>query len=191
LVIDYLDSLDPISNKTNSVNTITNQNNRLVGYNTDVYGIEKAIANLNIKSALIFGYGSVANSLVYVLKKMNLNSIHIIGKNIVSAQLRANELGVDFLDKDHKFDLLINATPSGGVAGDAILEYLKYTNILFNLPVLQKQNLLELKTSDHEIKLISGIEMSKWQLQKQFYLYTHLEVDIEIINVIIKDKYYL
>ena len=46
-VISYLNKLSPEAEQTQSVNTIVLSNNNLVGHNTDIFGFEMAIKNLN------------------------------------------------------------------------------------------------------------------------------------------------
>ena len=45
-VIPLLDELDPLAKKTKAVNTVVNKKSRLIGYNTDVLGVQKCIKPL-------------------------------------------------------------------------------------------------------------------------------------------------
>ena len=60
-IIEYLDDLDPISEKIGAVNTICFENKRkTVGYNTDCYGFDvtiKPFIRKNINKALVLGTG--------------------------------------------------------------------------------------------------------------------------------------
>ena len=69
-VIEHLDEVDELALELNAVNTVVKKNNRLIGYNTDVYGIEKSLNSLSPhgKSALIFGTGG-AHAVHYVKKR--------------------------------------------------------------------------------------------------------------------------
>ena len=69
-VIEHLDEVDELALELNAVNTVV-KNNRLIGYNTDVYGIEQSLNNLSLKgkSALIFGTGGNCTRAFNVLKK--------------------------------------------------------------------------------------------------------------------------
>ena len=49
-VISFLDELDPISEEIGSVNTVVNNNGKLIGYNTDLYGIQKSFELNNVSS---------------------------------------------------------------------------------------------------------------------------------------------
>lgn len=60
-IIKYLDEIDVEAKKIGSVNTIIKKDNKLYGYNTDLYGFKKTIEKYNImlknKSILILGNG--------------------------------------------------------------------------------------------------------------------------------------
>ena len=71
-VIKYLDKLNPISLKTNTVNTIVNNGKKLSGYNCDFLAIENIFKIYKIKKnhkILIYDTGSIARIIVYLLKK--------------------------------------------------------------------------------------------------------------------------
>ena len=72
-VIPFLDKLSLEAEQTQSVNTITFDNDYLIGYNTDIAGFDVAIKKLNFnilgKKVLILGAGGVVSSLIFALKK--------------------------------------------------------------------------------------------------------------------------
>ena len=78
-VIPFLDQLSLEANKTQSVNTIYKQNNKIIGHNTDVAGFELAIKHINYeiknKKILILGAGGVVPSIIWVLRKMKSSKI--------------------------------------------------------------------------------------------------------------------
>ena len=78
-VIPYLDLIINEAKETSSINTIyLNNENKIVGENTDVYGFEqsfiKKLGNYEIieKNILILGAGGVTPSLIYALKKIKI-----------------------------------------------------------------------------------------------------------------------
>ena len=82
-IIEYLDDLDPISEKIGAVNTICFDNKRkTVGYNTDCYGFDitlKPFIRKNLNNALVLGTGGASKAVKYVLDKHNIkNSQHIV-----------------------------------------------------------------------------------------------------------------
>ena len=75
-VIPFLDSIIGDAKETFSVNTINlNKEGKVVGNNTDVYGLEQALIkklsnhNLDQNKVLILGAGGVTPSVIYALSK--------------------------------------------------------------------------------------------------------------------------
>ena len=119
-VISFMDKLTPEAEKTQSVNTIYLENNRVTGHNTDVGGFEKSIYNLNInlanKKILILGAGGVVPSIIYALTKMKVSEI------VLSNRTKEKAENLKKYFKDIKiitwgditdFDMIINATSLG------------------------------------------------------------------------------
>jgi len=119
-VIPYLDELSNEAKSTQSVNTIYQKNNKIVGHNTDISGfrasIEKAEYNLNNKEVLILGAGGVVPSIIFSLIKMNVSKIKISNRT----KEKAENLKKLFKDIEiikwgeiSNFDMIINATSLG------------------------------------------------------------------------------
>ena len=70
-IIPILDEVVPEARDIGAVNTVVNRNNKLIGYNTDVIGIERALHifrdKIDGKICTIMGSGGVARSVTYVL----------------------------------------------------------------------------------------------------------------------------
>ena len=119
-VIPYLDKLSPEAELTQSVNTIISQNNRLVGYNTDIVGFSKAIeqTNFSVKNKKIFilGAGGVVPSIIFSLKRMQVSEIIISNRTREKAQNLKNyfdDLKIINWGEVPTFDMVINATSFG------------------------------------------------------------------------------
>ena len=119
-VIPYLDKLSPEAELTQSVNTIISQNNRLVGYNTDIVGFSKAIeqTNFSVKNKKIFilGAGGVVPSIIFSLKRMQVSEIIISNRTREKAQNLKNyfdDLKIINWGEVPTFDMVINATSLG------------------------------------------------------------------------------
>ena len=119
-VIPYLDKLSPEAELTQSVNTIISQNNRLVGYNTDILGFSKAIeqTNFSVKNKKIFilGAGGVVPSIIFSLKRMQVSEIIISNRTKEKAQNLKNyfdDLKIINWGEVPTFDMVINATSLG------------------------------------------------------------------------------
>ena len=72
-VISFLDVLSPNAEATQSVNTISLKNNKIVGDNTDIDGFELSIKNIKFdlknKKVFLLGAGGVVPSIIFALKK--------------------------------------------------------------------------------------------------------------------------
>ncbi len=119
-VIPYLDELSLEAEKTQSVNTILLDNNKLVGYNTDIIGFNKAIQNLNFniegKRIFILGAGGVVPSIIFALNKMKVLEIIVSNRTRHKADnLKSKFKNLKVIDWGNLpvFDVVINATSLG------------------------------------------------------------------------------
>jgi len=68
-VIPFLDDLSSEAKKTNSVNTICIEEDKIIGHNTDIAGFELALRYINYdvkrKKAFIIGAGGVCPSIIF------------------------------------------------------------------------------------------------------------------------------
>jgi len=109
-VLPLLDRLDPSAKAIGAVNTIVLESEKLVGYNTDCTGIEKALDELNSESlnALIFGTGGAAKAVKYVLNQRGITSTMLTRKS------GPNNYDTLTAEDFKKHKLWINCTPLGG-----------------------------------------------------------------------------
>ena len=119
-VIPFLDKLSPEADQTQSVNTITFDNDYLVGHNTDIAGFDTAIKKLNFslksKKVLILGAGGVVPSIIFALKNMHVQEITISNRTREKAEnlkILYNDLKILEWGNLNNFDVLINATSLG------------------------------------------------------------------------------
>lgn len=125
-ILEMLDRLDEIAEKTGSVNTVVRTKSGLVGYNTDGEGAIRAIRSYgfepNNKRILVLGAGGAAKALVHRLSRDN-NKIKILNRTLAKARNLADNasgpgmISYGELDKNtlenslHETDLLVNLTP--------------------------------------------------------------------------------
>ena len=134
-VIPYLDKLSPEAEQTQSVNTIILSNDNLIGHNTDIFGFDKAIKNLNFdmqgKKILILGAGGVVPSIIFALNKMNVSKIIISNRTKEKAEdLKSQFHNLEVLDWGDisDFDVIINATSLGLNKETINLDFSKFAN---------------------------------------------------------------
>jgi shikimate dehydrogenase len=119
-VIPYLDELSIEAESTQSVNTISLKNNRVIGHNTDIFGfytsIKKSEYNLENKEILILGAGGVVPSIIFALTKMKPLKIMISNRTKEKAEnIKKLFKNIEIIEwgKISNFDMIINATSLG------------------------------------------------------------------------------
>lgn len=172
-ICKYLSQIDIPAKEIGAVNVVkvnrNNSNYELIGYNTDVYGFYYSLLPLietDIKSVLILGSGGVAKSVIYVLKKLNINY------TIVSRlpEKKENTIYYSELDesilKNHL--LIINTTPLGlypkiNYMPQLPYKYLSDKHILYDLIYNPKKSQFLKMGEFYHCKIKNGIEMLEIQ----------------------------
>ncbi|MDC0426482.1 shikimate dehydrogenase [Pelagibacteraceae bacterium] len=188
LVIPYLDLIINDAKETNSVNTIyLNNENKIVGENTDVYGFEQSfISKINNdiftkKKFLILGAGGVTPSLIYALKKKKFKNIFISNRTFQKAENLKKKFSFiqiinweSIVQKSEEIDVIINATSLGmknNLDFDILIKKFRpgliYYDVIYN--PLETSMLKNFKNSN--IKTFNGLEMFLFQGQKSFSLW--------------------
>ena len=111
-VIPYLDRLDPEAASVGAVNTVKCTSAGLVGYNTDVYGFQKALEPFLKKHhthALVLGTGGASKAVSHVLKKLGV-TVRQVSRSPGKGQLAYDELTAGVMGR---YLLIINCTPLG------------------------------------------------------------------------------
>ncbi|MDD4971737.1 MAG: hypothetical protein PHT07_20105 [Paludibacter sp.] len=179
-VIPYLDWVEELAKKTGAVNTIINENGRLLGYNTDAFGFETALrrhiatTGMNIKRAVIYGNGGVSGVATHVLKSLGMK-VTMTGRNKDRVETKMEELGLNHFDGP--YDLVVNATQASTAN---LTEALNLTDILagckmvfdHNMPEKDgKSNYLQEYCIASGIHFIQGKDMYVPQMIKQWKLF--------------------
>ena len=188
-IIPHLDELSEDAKRARSVNTVVNRSGMLVGYNTDIFGARQALGDEGIHNAVIYGGGSVVDSLLVALEELEVGDITIFARNYrkVSEKYMGSRAKVieAVSQAPSSFDLLINATPAP-LEGD--LEHLfRRSTKVFDLVVSATDTLLIKVCKESGKKSVPGIEMAKYQFQKQFEYYTGIEIDIKEVEGLLAD----
>ncbi len=138
-IIPFLDDLSPEARQTQSVNTISIKNKKLIGYNTDIIGFELSIAEKKFeikgKTIFIIGSGGVVPSIIFALKKMEVSKIIVCNRTKHKAENLKNlfnEIEIVDWGTVPYFDVVINATSVG---------LNKNENIELNFLKIRKENL--------------------------------------------------
>ncbi|WP_274651984.1 shikimate dehydrogenase [Paenibacillus humicola] len=127
-IMPFLDEIDESAEAIGAVNTIVNEDGRLIGFNTDGIGYvrslkEEAEPELAGKHVLIVGAGGATRGILYALCKESPGRITIVNRTPERAQALAEAfkgsadlraIGWDRLrDACAEADIVINTTPAG------------------------------------------------------------------------------
>jgi shikimate dehydrogenase len=125
-VIAYLDDVTPTARRIGAVNTIIKHNGKLIGENTDAYGVLQVLrdAHIALRGArvVVLGAGGAARAAVFALADAGVASIGIINRTASRAHALADalyqhaphlELSVNQEDALTRAHLIINATSLG------------------------------------------------------------------------------
>ena len=183
-VIPFVDELEYLAKKTQSVNTIYKKKDKIVGDNTDVKGFQYALQHIkyNVKGKKIFilGAGGVTSSIIFALKQLEVSTIMLSNRT----KEKAENLKKIYPDLDlikwgdiKNFDMIINATSLGLKENDKIpINYDQIGSGKFFYDVIynpKKTNfLLEAEKRGNQIE--NGKMMFAYQAQQAFEMWTGL-----------------
>lgn len=126
-IVPLLDEVDGIAEKTGAVNTVLNKNGKLIGYNTDYYGMKYALEAAKItlkgKNVLILGSGGAG----IVAEKLAIDE----GAANVEIVSRKGKLNYENIYDREETQVIINATPVGTFpfAGGAACDVSRFKNL--------------------------------------------------------------
>ena len=205
-VIPYLDAIIDDAKETLSVNTIAlNEKEKVVGSNTDVYGLEQGflnkINNQNLKQnkILVLGAGGVTSSIIYALKKKGIKEILISNRTLRKAEDIKKKFPFikiiewkNIEEEAENMSIIINATSLGLKNGNNFKQ--KFNNIRSNLVYYDviynpKETLMIKKFKEKNIQTYNGLEMFIYQGQKSFSLWNKInpELDEELKQTLIAE----
>ena len=194
-VIPFLDSLSSEAKKTNSVNTICIEKDKIIGHNTDIVGFELALRYVNFdvkrKKALIIGAGGVSPSIIFALKNMGCENICLINRTFEKAEKikeTFNEITVRKWGDISDFDIVINATSVGLKNENFDLDLNKFGNNKFFYDVIYNPNetkfLKNAKLKGNKTE--NGRMMFIYQAHQSFALWNKVlpKIDEETIEIL-------
>ena len=110
-LIERMDEISPEVKEIEALNTIVIRENKLHGYNTDMYGFMKTMMPLSMttKRALVFGTGGSSKAVHYVLNALEIPHT-FVSRNPTETQCGYEDINAAVLSE---YNLLINTTPLG------------------------------------------------------------------------------
>lgn len=195
-VMKFLDEIDETARKIGAVNTVLNQNGKLIGFNTDWQGavvpLEK-ITSLSGKKVLVLGAGGAARAIVFGLLKRGAK-VKIFNRTKEKAIKLAKEFNCQITDLKTKseiknFDIIINTTSVGMKPLEnktpIPTKFITNKQIVFDIVYVPYDTKLLKEAKKRRATVVHGIEMLLHQGTAQFEIYTSHKAPEDIMRRIL------
>lgn len=134
MCMTLVDEVDPVGREIGAINTIVREGRKLIGYNTDWCGVERAIrvaleqnrkkmTTLKWKKIVLLGAGGVARAAAYAFRKAGAH-VFLVNRTAEKGREVAEKFEAEFVGgADHisdgldPYDIIFQAT-SAGMSGD-------------------------------------------------------------------------
>ncbi|MBN2326703.1 MAG: shikimate dehydrogenase [Candidatus Omnitrophica bacterium] len=210
-VMQYLDEIAPLAKRIGAVNTVTNENGRLLGANTDGFGALNAIEeheNVDGKSIVFLGVGGAARGVGFTI------ACERSPKNIIFAYRDEDRDMADGLINDlHPHtsvpiytsslkpvelkeaittaDVIINTTPIGMSphVNECLVDesLLSERHLVFDVIYNPAKTLLLQRAERRFARIINGVPMFVNQGAEQFRLWTGQEPPVDVMHEAVKN----
>ena len=195
-IVPLLDEIRNEAKFTGAVNTIVKNNNKLIGYNTDVYGIEQTLdiklKNDVINNAVIFGAGGAAKAAFFVLLQRGLNNLTIVNRTKSNAlkmiskfnNVNCDQIIITLNEKSQiksaclSADLIINTTILGmkgsGYEDISPIDstFIDSNSVIFDMVYNPTKTQLIKIALERNANIIEGLNMLVYQAIKSIELWT-------------------
>jgi shikimate dehydrogenase len=202
-VMKYLDETDATAKSIGAVNTILNDEGRLVGFNTDGIGAMRALkensVSLEGKKLVLLGAGGAAKAIAFQAAQ-EVEKLVILNRTSEKAEMLAEVLrkkfgkkvnggsfSSDFLKEEMKdTDILVNAT-SVGMHPDVNRSLVPKSLLNPDLCVMDiiyspLETKLALDAKAVGAKVVSGLEMLIYQGAVSFEIWTNQPAPVEVMK---------
>ena len=195
VVVPHLDVLSEGANIIGSVNTVVRKDDMLKGYNTNAIGFMDALNDAGFdtdgKSALVFGTGGAAKSVVFMLNWLRTSTIFVAGRDMGKVQQVVDRLGGEavslsaFPDQPFSVNIVVNATSvssadeSPELAGLVEGIELEGCELVVDLNYDQRQNIWQDLARRNNVRFMDGLSPLAYQSRRTLALWTGIQVPPE------------
>lgn len=191
-VMEHLDKIDEVAKTIGAVNTVSNDDGVLTGYNSDWVGAMEALkeaTTLDGKKALVIGAGGAARAVVYGLTQNNA-SVTVYDRTVDKAKALAENFGVEFggdledLKVVANYDIVINATSVGFGAEESIVEpaFFKPNTIAMDVVFIPAETTFLKYAKAQGATTVAGYRMLIHQALFQIELFTGQKAPFEVME---------
>jgi len=191
-MMKYLDKIDESCSLIGAVNTVTNNDGVLKGYNTDMDGFLEPFKKKELKIAntkvLLIGAGGAARAIVAGFAKEKAKSITIANRTLDNANklsefaekigLTANAIKIeDVKDTTKDYDIIVNATSVGLKNESSVisLDNINEKTIVYDIVYMPMNTDFIKKAKEKNAIIIYGYEMLLGQAVRAFEIWHGIE----------------
>ena len=191
-MMKYIDKLDDSCSIIGAVNTVSNDNGILKGYNTDMDGFLEPFKKKNLsiknKKILLLGAGGAARAIVAGCTKEHAQAITIANRTIQNANnlvnfskkigLDANSIKIEEAGNTAKnYDIIVNATSIGlkNEPSPISLEEIKPQTIVYDIVYMPINTEFLKMAKEKGATIIYGYEMLLGQATRAFEIWHGIE----------------
>lgn len=198
-IIPYLDKLDKLAEYIKAVNTVFNNNGKLIGYNTDIYGFTKSLKDVDIKDeeGVVIGCGGVSKAIICGLEELGVKKVYIYdidNEKVVQTKYQFKDFVVPLKKEDIKnvmldVRMIINATPLGMKENDPSpvpLECIKKEHIVYDVIYNRETELIKYARQLGCKHVYDGILMFVYQAAEAFFIWTGVAPDTNFMLKLVK-----
>lgn len=177
-IIPFLDDLAEEAKEVGAVNCIKLENNRWVGYNTDVFGFKQSIKPFltnKHEKALVIGTGGAAKAVAYVLKEIGIEVLYIS-----RTPKKRNEFGFEDINEYmlKACKLIVNTTPVGMFPNDHEtipfpFSFLTSEHLVVDLIYNPEETLFLKEAKANGAMILNGASMLKEQALKSWDIWNN------------------
>lgn len=206
LFLDHVDKSADISGAVNTIKIMPDKT--FYGYNTDIYGFQKAIPpaiqkDLEGANVCILGTGGAARAVAVGLIELGVKQINFYSRNIINASNMVNYLRENFPETKimlyqnsstgelFNSAMIVNTTPIGmkGNSADQMplgletISKLPTDTVIYDIVYNPTKTLLIQKAKEFGLETISGLDMLLHQAAKAQELWIGKYPDINVMKL--------
>ncbi len=182
-VIPLVDDVEPSARAIHSVNTIVNDNGRLIASNTDYLAVQRLIDDNGLDTddaVMIRGSGGMASAVGAAFRDSGFDSGIVVARNRDAGRALADRLGFDYVSDvgAHTAPIIVNVTPIGMSGGPEARERafddatIAKARVVFDVVALPSETPLIQAARAANVTVITGAQVIALQAAEQFERYT-------------------
>lgn len=198
-VFSLVDEVSDLARRAGAVNTISHRGGRLLGDNTDVYGLARSLRahddDLSGCQAVILGAGGAARAVVLALESVGAGRISILNRSLDRAERLQTDLapapvvaiatGSPAAEAAVRAaDVIVNATAVGWTRGElsleqALIDALPQTSLVLDI-TYRDTDLLEAARA-RGLHAVDGLEMLVYQGARSFEIWFDQPAPVDVM----------